>query len=245
MNKRSLFDRSYDEVNHIARWYADHRGRSEKPPTLLLIGGWAVYKHNPYTFSRDIDLVVTSNARQSLVHWLRNERGFVKERDAMGEQSVMLRCPQGTIELDHVPTTAKNQFHGRKETLPFGMAREHSIVVDFEEGFLPIPERGPLFLLKLKALHDRLFDIKTGKGNIEWLKLKVIKDRADILALVHMERGAEGIDLGLVGKELERLAFLMTPLETVSSDAAACRLYGVTTGVAEQMMGTFLSLVRP
>ena len=245
MDKSSLFDRSYDEVNHIARWYADHRGRSEKTPDLLLIGGWAVYKHNPYTYSRDIDLVVNSKTRQSLVHWLRTQRGFVKERGAMGDQTVMLRCPQGIINLDYVSTIAKNKFHGRKETLPFDIARQHSIVVDFKEGFLPIPQRGPLFLLKLKALYDRLNDIKTGTGDIEWLKLKVLKDRADILALIHMERGAESIDLGLVGKELDRLAFLMAPLETVASDAEACRFYGVPTEKAKQMMRTFLSLVRP
>jgi hypothetical protein len=244
MNDGTLFDRSYEEINHIARWYADHKGRSEERPSLLLIGGWAVYKHNPYTYSRDIDIIVNSNTRQSLVHWLRTKRGFKKQRDELGQQSVMLRSPQGPIRLDYVSTTAKNQFHGRKETLTFELARQHFIVVDFEEGYLPIPERGPLLLLKLKALHDRTNDLSLPGADTEWLTLKIAKDRSDILSLIDGEHGGVDIDLELVAKELDRLPFLITLFGTISSDPAACSLYRVKRMDAERIVGTFLSLVH-
>jgi len=244
MDESDLFKRSREEVGHIARWYADHRGRSERRPSLLLVGGWAVYQHNPYTYSRDIDLIVNSRTRQSLVHWLRTERGFEKQRDELGQQSVLLASAQGPIRLDCVSTTSRNTFHGRKETLPFEMAREHFLVADLDEGYLPVPERGPLLLLKLKALHDRSYDVKIPGADVEWLDLKMSKDRSDILSLIDRERGGNEIGLGLVAKELERLPFLIPLLETTPSDRTACGLYHISRKEADLIVSTFLSLVR-
>ena len=83
MTESRLLARSREEVGHVARWYADHRGRNERPPSLLLIGGWAVYQYNPYTMSRDIDIIVNSDTRRSLVRWLRSERGAERSSEPM------------------------------------------------------------------------------------------------------------------------------------------------------------------
>jgi hypothetical protein len=244
MAESGLLARSREEVGHVARWYADHRGRNERPPSLLLIGGWAVYQYNPYTMSRDIDIIVNSDTRRSLVRWLRSERGFEMQRDELGQQHVRLRTADGNIRLDYASTVARNIFHGRSEMLPFHIARANSVVMDFEEGFLPIPEPGPLLLLKAKALHDRKYDARLPGTDRAWLGEKVAKDESDILSLIDREHGGGELELELVARELQRLPFLFDLIEQIPSHPASCSLYRIARSDAEGLVRTFLSLVR-
>lgn len=244
MAESKLLLRSREEVGHVARWYAEHRGRNERLPSLLLIGGWAVYRYNPYTMSRDIDVIVNFGTRHSLVRWLRSERGFEMQRNELGQQYVSLRSPDGNIRLDYASTVAKNIFHGRSEMLPFHIARANSVIVDFEEGFLPIPKPGPLLLLKMKALHDRTYDARLPGMNHEWLREKTAKDESDILSLIDREHGGGELELELVARELQRLPFLFDLIEQIPSHPASCSLYGIARSDAEGLVRTFLSLVR-
>ena len=244
MAETTVLNRSRDEVGHIARWYADHRGRNERRPSLLLIGGWAVFQYNPYTMSRDIDVIVNSHTRQSLVHWLRSKRGFEMQRDGLGHQCVLLRSQQGDMQLDYASTVSKNMFHGRKEFLPFNIARDNFMIMDFEEGFLPVPRRGPLLLLKMKALHDRTYDAQLPRTDHEWLRQKIAKDGSDILSLIDGERGGGEIELDLVARELQRLPFLIDLIEKIPSNPASCSLYKISRSDSDRMVKVFLSLVR-
>ena len=83
----------------IFRWIRAHE-KDEKGPVTVLIGGWAVYSYNPWYGSVDIDLVTNSRSRQNLMWYLRNERGFVFQRDDMVPTTVAKNVPEGKIIID-------------------------------------------------------------------------------------------------------------------------------------------------
>lgn len=70
-------DASYAELQVILARLQERLDRGR--PTVLL-GGWAVYALNPYTKSRDIDLVLSSKERERLLFWLENEHGYTRWR---------------------------------------------------------------------------------------------------------------------------------------------------------------------
>lgn len=54
----------------------------------VLIGGWAVDAYNPWYGSIDIDLITNASTKRSLLHALRTERGFERQRTPSGPTMV-------------------------------------------------------------------------------------------------------------------------------------------------------------
>ena len=93
---RTAMSSSLEELMEIFRWIRAHE-KDESGPVTVLIGGWAVYSYNPWYGSVDIDLVTNSRSRQNLMWYLRNERGFVFQRDVMVPTTVAKNVPEGKI----------------------------------------------------------------------------------------------------------------------------------------------------
>ncbi len=96
---RTAISSSLEELIEIFRWISAHE-KDEREPVTVLIGGWAVYSYNPWYGSVDIDLVTNSRSRQDLMWYLRNERGFVPQRDEMAPNTVAKDVPEGKIIID-------------------------------------------------------------------------------------------------------------------------------------------------
>lgn len=65
---------SLDELEVISQYL--HEKEEREDPTTVLIGGWAVDSYNSWYGSIDIDLITNASTRKSLMHHLRNDRGF-------------------------------------------------------------------------------------------------------------------------------------------------------------------------
>ena len=89
------------------------REKNEKYPITVLVGGWAVYSYNKWYGSVDIDLVTNSKTRQSLMWYLRNERGFVPQRDEMAPTTVAKNVHDGKILIDFGSREDIYLFEGR------------------------------------------------------------------------------------------------------------------------------------
>lgn len=240
-----LTDRSEEELRFIARWYSSRFDRTERPIRLLLVGGWAVWSYNEYEPSVDIDIIASNKTRSSLFHQLKKERGYKEERTHIRETRILfLPHKKGRIEIDYGRPRDRPMFKGRKEVLPWALGMSNYKVVDIEDGFLPVPKRGILLLYKLKAISDRSWLLGKGEGDPTWLRIKLAKDRSDVLALLDPEKGGEDFDLGLLGEELKRLSFLPDLLRSVAIDHDACRRYRCGREDAMGWVDRLLSLVQ-
>ena len=85
---RTIVDASLEELIDIFRW-VHAREKDERNPVTVLIGGWAVYSYNKWYGSVDIDLVTNNKTKHQLMKRLRDERGFVHQRDPMVPTTVV------------------------------------------------------------------------------------------------------------------------------------------------------------
>lgn len=223
---RTVISSSLEELIEIFRWVRDNE-KDENRPITVLIGGWAVYCYNQWYGSVDIDIVTNSRTRQGLMWYLRQERGYVLQRDEMAPTTVVKKVPEGTILIDFGSSEDIYKFEGRDKECPFSLLDGHTKVEDISDGCTVIvPEQTLLLLLKLKAAWDRSYRIRNGISNdVEWEKGKLRKDRADILALIDPEiRGTE-IDVSYFGEKLHEYPFLVEPLRDIPNDKDAIDMY--------------------
>lgn len=238
-------ERSKIEMFYIAKWYSQKYNRELGSIRFLLVGGWAVWCYNRYQPSVDIDIIASNKVRSSLFHRLRNERGFLEKR-THDRGTRILYLPHGdeTITMDWGRPRDKPRFKGREEVLTWKLGMDNHNLMDIEGGYLPVPERGLLLLYKLKAIHDRTWDIEHNIGDKVWLVSKIQKDRSDILALLDPAKGGDGIVIDLIGSEMERVPFLFPILEDVGNDVDASRMYHCSRSEAKKWVGRFLGLIR-
>jgi hypothetical protein len=238
-----LAERSKEELYYIANWYSSKFDRTVRPIRLLLVGGWAVWSYNNHEPSVDIDIIASNKTRNSLFFELKTERGYIEERTHTREKRILfLPHENGRIEIDYGRPRDRPLFKGRKEELPWNLGMSNFQMVDIEDGFIPVPERGILLLFKLKAISDRSWSLEAGEGDPSWLRTKLAKDRSDALALLDPARGGEDINLGLLGRELGRLPFLTDLLRSVANDQDACRRYRCSRDDAIIWVDRLLSL---
>jgi hypothetical protein len=206
-------DLSREELIEIFRWAYD-RERGGNRPITVLIGGWAVYSYNQWYGSVDIDIVTNSQTRQDLMWYLRNERGFVPQRENMAPTTVVKKAPEGKILIDFGSREDVYRFEGRIEECPFSLLDGHTETREIAAGFpVIVPEQTLLIIFKLKAVWDRSFRIQNGTSNDEeWERGKLLKDRADILALIDPGIRGTMIDIQYLGEMLHRYPFLVEML---------------------------------
>jgi hypothetical protein len=194
---RILADHSYREFLSLLDWFYLHG------PIPIIIGGWAVFFHNSYLGSTDIDLVGPSMGGlfdNTLEGFERSQGYQAVTIDPLGLQTSFRKPVMeegeivGYIQIDactYEQDTAG--FHeDPKKKLPYALCANVNLLSHLRldrrrEAYVP---RKPLLLLyKLKALRDRLHDLKM-KGPIlspeerNWLRDKWIKDGADLIALL-------------------------------------------------------------
>ncbi len=200
-----LVQASFDELSHILRWLDDREGAGGGGPGTVLIGGWAVYVYNPYFGSLDIDLVTSSRTRGTLMQHLRDERGFRRVADdQLPFRGVLLHVPSvGAVKIDFATFETLDPFEGVDRSLPYQVFRERARWEVVGGVRVALPDRGALLLSKLKAAWDRQARLESGRStDPSWERGKVIKDLADVLALIDPARGGDEIDLAFLGRSL-------------------------------------------
>lgn len=226
---RTIVEASLEELIDIFRW-VHAREKDERNPVTVLIGGWAVYSYNKWYGSVDIDLVTNNKTKHQLMKRLRDERGFVHQRDPMVPTTVVKNVQEEKILLDFGSREDISRFEGRDEQLPFSLldgrteAREISPSSSVS---VIVPERTLLMIFKLKAAWDRSFRIQNETAeDEEWEKSKLCKDRADIIALIDPDAGGTEIDIQYLGERLRMNPFLVEVLWEIPSDIDAVDMYG-------------------
>ncbi len=224
--QQTVISASREELIEIFRW-VHAREKNEKYPITVLVGGWAVYSYNKWYGSVDIDLVTNSKTRQSLVWYLRNERGFVPQRDEMAPTTIAKNAHEGKILIDFGSREDLYLFEGRDEECPFSLLDGRTAARDIGTGFpVVVPERTLLMIFKLKAAWDRSFRIQNGtSSDEEWEQGKLRKDRADILALLDPAAGGTETDILYLGERLHEYPFLVEMLREIPDDNDAISMY--------------------
>jgi hypothetical protein len=257
-----LIKESYLELIRLCEFY-----RHSGAPTV--IGGWAVYFYNSYFGSVDIDLVSPS-FRGSFSDILeRYQRAFKYEIlsiDTLGLQ-VIARKPVikegrlvGYIEIDACSTEDPKacRFHEDEEKqLPYFLCYEDMYrreVKISEKAYCYVPCKSLLLLYKLKALRDRSYDLRV-KGatlpedRVVWLRDKIVKDRADIIALTdpnpRSSRISGEVDSACIIEITNRTGtrFTLKTLEEASRDDLAIALYDPTL-TKREVEGWFKKLIN-
>lgn len=236
---------SYRELLNFLRFFK-HSG------TPTIIGGWAVFLYNPYQGSVDIDVVGPSmgSTFKSIIDRYVVSNGYdLEPLDALGLSVTPIkrvRDKRGNIvaeiELD-VATfedLAASKFHENSDKgLPYGLCWEtvNRREVHLEDCAFYIPSKTLLFLFKVKALRDRIYDLAT-KGptmsarRVSWLRRKALKDKTDLLALFDEDPPrkpvvTEAIDSEIMGSIIgaHRLEFIIQSIEELAQDAQALAIY--------------------
>jgi hypothetical protein len=221
---RTIINASREELIEIFRWA---QAREKDDPITVLIGGWAVYSYNPWYGSVDIDLVTNNKTRQRLMKYLRDERGFVPQRDPMAPTTVVKNIQEGNILIDFGSREDVCYFEGRDEQCPFSLLDGRTKAREISAGFsVIVPERTLLMIFKLKASWDRSFRIQNGtSSDEEWERGKLCKDRADILALLDPAAGGTETDIQYLGERLNEYSFLEEMLREIPKDKDAINMY--------------------
>jgi len=224
---QQIIELSLEELNFIFEWVGK-RGEPADRPTTVLIGGWAVDAYNPWYGSIDIDLITNASTKRSLLHALRAERGFARQRTPSGPATVSKPTPYGPIIIDLGSRSDTNRFEGRKEELSYGLLDGQTTVKNTRGGTpAPVPSRTLLLLFKLKAAWDRAYRVESGTSkDPEWEKGKLVKDYADIMALLDPAHGGTETDLAYLGEKLKARPFLRELLKRIPESRDALQKYG-------------------
>jgi hypothetical protein len=224
--KPQILGKSLEELKYILNWIKE-RGEPTHAPITVLIGGWAVYAYNPYYRSVDIDLVTNKKTKKSLKFFLRTQREFTYHRILHGVKTVSKTTEYGDIIIDFSSKYAHNKFEGRNEQLNFDTLNDQTITKATISGvFAAVPTRSLLMLFKLKASWDRSYRLNSETSTEpDWERGKLIKDYADIIALLDPNHGGTEIDLNFLGDKLNEFDFLRECLRRIPENHDAIGKY--------------------
>lgn len=221
---------SFGELKFILGWIRE-QGETADNPITILIGGWAVDAYNPWYGSVDIDLVTNSRTKNTLKQVLKRDRGYESYRIPGGINTVSK--PTGEREIREIIIDLilreKMEFKGRDLYLDFDIQKEHTEVREIRGGISAIvPKRSMLIILKLKASWDRSYRLNSETSiDPEWERGKLIKDYADIIALLDPMpmRGAGEVDFNFLGEKLNEFDFLRECLRRIPENHDAIGKY--------------------
>ncbi len=218
--------KSLEELDFVLNW-AREREEARNDPPIVLIGGWAVDAYNSWYGSIDIDLIANSRMKNKLKYILKTERGYGSHQIYEKFNTVMKPTASGDIIIDFISRDGM-QFEGRGDYLDFDIPQEQTTIKEIRGGISAlVPTRGMLLLLKLKAAWDRSYRIKNETAeDMEWERGKLVKDYADIIALIDPAHGGNEIDINLLGENLSKFSFLKRCLESIPDNLDAIVKYG-------------------
>jgi hypothetical protein len=191
----------------------------------------------------DIDLVTNSRTKSSISNYLVSERGYRRDKEAMGWKYVYLETKAGRIQIDF-GAREEDKFWGREEALDLAALDANVVVRRIGFVDVPVPNRSFLLLMKLKAAWDRGLRIDKGEStDPERERGKLVKDYGDVLALLDPDRGGAELDVGFLGPELERLPFLRETVRKVAESGDGAAKYGIDPAKARGLVARFEGLV--
>lgn len=242
-----IISQSLEELRFIFNWVRE-RGETSGNPVTVLIGGWAVDAYNPWYGSVDIDLVTNSRTKNSLKYTLKNERGYGTYEMWGESKSVSKQTGDSNIKEIIIDFIYREQikFQGILVDFDFNIPIEQTTIKEIRgEVFAIVPTRSLLLLMKLKAAWDRTYRIRYNKSqNEDWERGKLIKDYADIIALIDPEHGGAELNIFYLGEKLNDYNFLKKCLEDIPKNLDAIRKYDrMTQDEVRIVISKLLSLV--
>lgn len=223
-NFEVLAEHSYEELLNLLEWFSSF---SLIP---VLIGGWAVFAYNSYFGSVDIDLVGWNMGGHFLEIIERYERSHGYEE--VKSPGLGIECAYrkpitehnrvyGYVEIDVCTFEADTgSFHeDATKKLPYALCSAPELlrkVTPNEKrprAVVYVPRKSLLFLYKLKAFRDRTFDLRTRGAvmnveRLEWMRTKLEKDGADLIALLNPKPERymikDDLNFGLLKQLLEK-----------------------------------------
>lgn len=236
---------SFEELRFILDWIREQGETSENPVTVL-VGGWAVYAYNPWIGSIDIDLVTNRDTKDSLMRYLiASGRGYDHYR-IPGVHTVYKSTDYGqSIIIDFGNRDEHYEFEGRDEELNFDSLNGQTTIKEIRDLPIPVPSRSLLLLFKLKASWDRAYRIEEETSDDMFREQgKLIKDYADIIALIDPAHGGRDIDTGFLGEKLADFYFLKDCLMRIPENRDAVGMYnGMSQEAVRDNIMRLLSLV--
>ena len=237
---------SLTELNEIIQYLHEKYDNTE--PKAVLIGGWAVDSYNPWFGSIDIDLVTNNRTRKGIMHYLREKRGFEPYRLPGLSTSVQKLTEAGPIIIDFATSQKPYPFEGIEDIFMDLHIIEKNIEIRKIRGSteMAVPNRATLLVLKLKAIWDRQYRIEHDRcDDLLWETGKVVKDRADVLALLDPEHEGRELDIYVLGKLLRNYPFLERSLISVYETNEGIEKYGrISQSFARDIIEQLLSLTR-
>jgi hypothetical protein len=111
---------------------------------------------------------------------------------------------------------------------------------------MAVPNRATLLALKLKAIWDRQYRIEHDLcDDLLWETGKVVKDRADVLALLDPGHGGRDLNIYVLGKLLRNYPFLERSLISVYETNEGIKKYSrISQSFARDIIEQLLSLTR-
>jgi len=184
-----IIQKSLEELEFILEWVRQ-RGETADNPVTVLVGGWAVDAYNPWYGSIDIDLVT---------------------------HTVYGPTEHGPITIDFAGREERYPFEGRDEELNFDILNGQTIMKIIRNRIsIAIPTRSLLMLFKLKASWDRAYRIDSETADDpEWERGKLIKDYADVIALLDPMFGGTEIGPNFLGEKFSDFDFLRECLRKI------------------------------
>ena len=239
-----IIEYSLEELEVILDWIRD-REKDRDAPATVLIGGWAVDTYSPWYGSIDIDLVTNRRTKDTLMNYLRKERGYTHYR-LPGVSSVAKATPAGKIIIDFASKEGHFPFEGRSEGLNFDTLDGHTVEKKLRgKVSVNVPERSLLLLFKLKACWDREYRIKHGTSHdLEWEQGKLTKDYGDVLSLLDPENGGRDLNLEFLGRQFAAFEFLKRCLGNIPDRYDALQKYGrLESEKAKEIVETLLAII--
>ncbi|VVB85067.1 Uncharacterised protein [uncultured archaeon] len=219
-----IIEKSLEELEFILNWIRVHEELGRNPVTVL-VGGWAVDSYNPWYGSIDIDLVTNNRTKHSLMHILNRKRDY--DHDRIGFHTVYKQTDYGPIIIDFASRDEHYPFDGRVEELNFDILNRQTIIQNVRNHvFAAVPTRSLLMLFKLKATWDRSLRLNSETSpDPDWEHGKLIKDYADIIALLDPLHGGNEIDFDFLGEKLNEFDFLKECLRIIPENRDAIEKY--------------------
>jgi hypothetical protein len=242
---KPIHDESYSELNELLKWFA-HFG-----PIPILIGGWAVYLYNSYLGSIDIDIVGESleGSFADVVEQYERAHGYeFLSKDPLGLE-IVSRKPVvrggrvlGHMEIDActVEDPGPSRFNeDESKRLPYSLCLidqyRHQVELSADSKCY-LPCKSLLLLYKLKAARDRSYDLRIGQATlpaerVDFLKSKLTKDLADIVALMDPAPAShlinDSLNPEILGKIISEfsLGFALDTVRDLPNNAEALSLY--------------------
>ena len=224
---QEIIEESLKELVFIINWINERENDLDNPITVL-IGGWAVDAYNPWYGSVDIDLVTNNRTKNHLKQILFETRGYERLKSPLVNTVYKPIKEDQQILIDFANKHGHHKFEGRTDELNLRILDDNTVKKMIRGSVsASVPSRSLLLLLKLKAVWDREYRVENNRTSIiEYEKSKIIKDYADVIALLDPESGGHEIDTHFLGEKIDQFDFLRDIIKSIPNINDAINMYG-------------------